>query len=94
MVEVGASSRDIRGSVTVEVAGESAALPLDSMSTVAEWLAHPIGGPLLTQAMAAAGVGEPDDEMLRQIPLEVAASFAGGAVPPEAIAQLVAIANG
>ena len=93
VIEVGASSRDIRGTATVEVAGESAALPLDSMSTVAEWLAHPVGGPLLRGAMAAAGVPETDDEMLRQIPLEVALSFAGGAVPPEDLAKLVAAAN-
>jgi beta-glucosidase len=93
VIEVGASSRDIRVTATVEVAGESAALPLDSMSTVAEWLAHPVGGPLLRGAMAAAGVPETDDEMLRQIPLEVALSFAGGAVPPEDLANLVAAAN-
>ena len=93
IVEVGASSRDIRGTATVEVAGESAALPLDSMSTVAEWLAHPVGGPLLRGAMAAAGVPETDDEMLRQIPLQVALSFTSGAVPPEDLAKLVAAAN-
>ncbi|HEY0119241.1 MAG TPA: glycoside hydrolase family 3 C-terminal domain-containing protein [Cellulomonas sp.] len=93
VVEVGASSRDIRGSVTLDVAGESAALPLDAMSTVAEWLAHPVGGPLLTHVAQAAGYPLPDDEMLRQIPLEVAMTFAGGAVPPDALAQLVAVAN-
>ena len=90
VVEVGASSRDIRGTATVEVAGESVALPLDAMSTVAEWLAHPVGGPLLTQAAEAAGYPLSEDEMLRQIPLEVALTFAGGAVPPAALAQLVA----
>ena len=93
VVEVGASSRDIRGTAGIDVEGESAALPLDSMSTVAEWLAHPVGGPLLRAAMAAAGVGETDDEMLRQIPLEVAISFAGGVVGPDDLAQLVAAAN-
>lgn len=93
VVEVGASSRDIRGSVTVEVAGESAALPLDRMSTIAEWLAHPAGGPMLTQLAEAAGYPLPDDEMLRQIPLEVALTFSGVSVPPEALAQLVAAAN-
>jgi beta-glucosidase len=93
VVEVGASSRDIRGTATVEVAGDSAALPLDSMSTVAEWLAHPVGGPLLRGAMGAAGVSETDEEMLRQIPLEVALSFAGGAVSPEEVAALVSAAN-
>ncbi len=94
VVEVGASSRDIRGSVTLDVAGESPALPLDVMSTVAEWLAHPVGGPLLTQAAQAAGYPLPDDEMNRQVPLEVALTFAGAAVPPEALAQLVAAATG
>ena len=93
VVEVGASSRDIRGTASVEVPGESAALPLDAMSTVAEWLAHPVGGPLLRDAMAAAGVPETQEEMLRQIPLEVALSFAGGVIAPQAVAALVAAAN-
>lgn len=93
VVEVGSSSRDIRGTASVEVAGESAALPLDAMSTVAEWLAHPVGGPLLRDAMAAAGVPETQEEMLRQIPLEVALSFAGGVIAPQAVAALVAAAN-
>ncbi len=92
VVEVGSSSRDIRGTATVEVAGESAALPLGPMSTVAEWLAHPVGGPLLRAAMAAAGVPETEDEMLRQIPLEVSASFTG-AVSPAELAKLVTAAN-
>ena len=48
---------------------------------------------MLTGLAAQAGYPLPDDEMLRQIPLEVALSFAGGAVPPTAIAQLVAAAN-
>jgi len=93
VVEVGASSRDIRGTASVEVTGESAALPLDAMSTVAEWLAHPVGGPLLRDAMTAAGVPETQEEMLRQIPLEVALSFAGGVIAPQAVAALVAAAN-
>jgi beta-glucosidase len=93
VVEVGSSSRDIRATATVEVTGESAALPLDAMSTVAEWLAHPVGGPLLRSAMAAAAVPETEDEMLRQIPLQVALSFTGGAVPPDELARLVTAAN-
>lgn len=94
VVEVGASSRDIRGSVTLEVVGESAALPLDPMSTVAEWLAHPVGGPMLTQLAQAGGFPLPDDEMLRQIPLEVALTFARIPVGHDELSRLVAAANG
>ena len=93
VVEVGASSRDIRGSVSLTVAGESAALPLDAMSTVAEWLAHPVGGPLLTQVTERTGHPLPEDEMLRQIPLEVALSFSRAPVGHDELAKLVAAAN-
>ena len=92
VVEVGASSRDIRDTATLDVVGEHAALPLDSMSTVAEWLAHPVGGPLLTAALSGAGLPGAADPMLSQVPLAVAMSFTGAAGPDE-LARLVAAAN-
>lgn len=49
-VTVGASSRDLRLCATVEVAGPPLALPLDRTSTLGDWLAHPVGDPLLREA--------------------------------------------
>ncbi|CAN5298078.1 glycoside hydrolase family 3 C-terminal domain-containing protein [soil metagenome] len=51
-VDVAASSRDIRASVTVEVAGDPVVLPLSRNSSIGEVLAHPVKGPELAAAMA------------------------------------------
>ncbi|MFD5764446.1 glycoside hydrolase family 3 C-terminal domain-containing protein [Streptomyces sp. NPDC127049] len=62
-IDVGASSRDIRLSATVSVEGDPHTVPLDAGSTVAEWLAHPVGGPavaaLLGRARQAMGAAYP-----------------------------------
>ena len=52
-IEVGASSRDLSGSVEVQVDGEPLWLPLDEDSTLGEWRVHPVGGPLVERALAA-----------------------------------------
>ncbi|MEU3057928.1 glycoside hydrolase family 3 C-terminal domain-containing protein [Streptomyces griseus] len=60
-IEAGASSRDIRQSAVLPVKGDPSRLTLTGRNTVAEWLAHPVGGPLLMKAFAegraAAGGG-------------------------------------
>lgn len=48
-VAVGASSRDLRLCATVDVAGRQPAFPLDRTSTLGDWLAHPVGDPLLRE---------------------------------------------
>ncbi|MFC5789853.1 beta-glucosidase [Agromyces tardus] len=52
-VEVGASSRDIRGAVTVDVEGDPVRVPLTVESTIAEVMAHPVAGPMVAPAFAA-----------------------------------------
>ncbi|MFE5326008.1 glycoside hydrolase family 3 C-terminal domain-containing protein [Embleya sp. NPDC056575] len=51
-IDVGASSRDIRLSATVGIAGDTLAEAPDAESTVADWLAHPKGGPALEALLA------------------------------------------
>ena len=51
VIEVGASSRDLRGSVSLDVEGEPLWGELTVMSTIEEWFAHPVGGPLLQAAL-------------------------------------------
>jgi beta-glucosidase len=78
VIEIGASSRDVRAVVPVDVAGEVPFAPLGRMSTVSEWLAHPVGGPLLRGVSEASGAAELDAEtaaMARDVPLLVAADF-------------------
>ncbi|MFI6300007.1 glycoside hydrolase family 3 C-terminal domain-containing protein [Nonomuraea sp. NPDC050790] len=46
-LDVGASSRDIKLTATVHVGGDPWVPALDADSTLAEWLAHPVGAPLI-----------------------------------------------
>ncbi|GAA4138928.1 glycoside hydrolase family 3 C-terminal domain-containing protein [Leifsonia shinshuensis] len=102
VVEVGASSRDLRGSAVVTLAGDGRSAPLTIQSTLGEWLEHPVGGPVLMAALAqsaeAQGMGamlaDPGlRRMAESIPLVRAASFPGSPVTAEQLDQLVAAAN-
>jgi beta-glucosidase len=61
VVEVGASSRDIRVSTEVTVGGDEVTLPLSLASSFEEVLEHPVAGPLLTKALEAREGGVPAD---------------------------------
>ncbi|MGW0041669.1 glycoside hydrolase family 3 C-terminal domain-containing protein [Rhodococcus sp. NPDC003348] len=54
-IRVGASSRDIRLTATHASPGDGIPPTLTGMSTLGDWFAHPVGGPLLMEAFAAAG---------------------------------------
>lgn len=51
-VDVAASSRDIRSTVSVAVDGDDLAIPLSPMSSLAEVFAHPVAGPVVASAFA------------------------------------------
>jgi beta-glucosidase len=81
-IAIGASSRDIRAVVSVEIDGPPLPQPLDINSTIAEWLAHPTYGPKLLAAMgapdgdlAAAGLDPAIITMIDDQPARVVASF-------------------
>ncbi|WP_034610955.1 glycoside hydrolase family 3 N-terminal domain-containing protein [Cellulomonas sp. URHD0024] len=79
VVEVGASSRDIRGSVSLQVEGDPLWGELTAMSTIAEWFAHPVGGPLLQSVLTLPDDMPPTDEtvqaMLASMPAKVLVTF-------------------
>jgi beta-glucosidase len=98
---VGASSRDLRSTAVVTVAGDDARVPLTADSTIAEWLADPRGSELLTQAFAGASgdsaVGrlfaDPVTlELLGSAPLNRMAAFPGTPLTPEVLEKLVTAA--
>jgi beta-glucosidase len=96
VIAVGASSRDLRGQVSVEVVGEDLTLPLHPMSTVREAMAHPVAGPLLAQALAAASDTPVDDAMtalMGDMPLQVIADFGLSPLNEATLTQLIAAAN-
>ncbi|MGW0705648.1 glycoside hydrolase family 3 C-terminal domain-containing protein [Streptomyces sp. NPDC002643] len=82
-IEVGASSRDIRLGATIVVEAPSVVPPLSQDSSVAEWLSHPVGGPVLKQALEAQEgsdlVNEPEIlRMVESLPLVRLVAMSGG----------------
>lgn len=57
VVEVGASSRDLRLAGELELTGEDLEEPLGEWSTLKEWAEHPVGGPLLRAELVARAGG-------------------------------------
>jgi beta-glucosidase len=97
-VEVGASSRDVRGSGSVAVDGDALRLPLTLQSTLGEVLADPIAGELIMGTMAASqseiGGALSDPGLLKMMssaPLGRLVNF--GAATTEQLEQLVAGVN-
>ncbi|MFC4616712.1 glycoside hydrolase family 3 C-terminal domain-containing protein [Cellulomonas algicola] len=96
VVEVGASSRDVRGSASVEVVGQPLWGELTAWSTLAEWMAHPVGGPLIGAVLAADDAPPMDESMaamLAQTPARVFADFGLSPLTPEQLDVLVEKAN-
>lgn len=107
-VEVAASSRDIRSSVTVEVAGDDVQRDLTMNSSVGDVLAHPVAGPIVMGALggfmselsgadsAAASMVPNDDamqKMMASFPIGRLVGFPGVEVTYEQVEQLIAAAN-
>jgi len=94
VIEVGASSRDIRGTADIVVGGDDAE-PLGRESTIGEWLADARGAPLMSRVLVA---GPTPDEgfaaMMPQMPARVVASFGVAGLDLETLDALVeAVAN-
>lgn len=101
-VAVGASSRDLRCTATVRLEGDEKTAPLTAQATVAEWIEHPVGGPLLLQIMMqsaqASGMSEAltDPNLLRMagsMPLVRVAATPGSPLTPPVLDELIATAN-
>jgi len=86
-VDVASSSRDIRSSASVEMAGDEVTVPLSRTSSLGEVFAHPVAGPMIRSAMArmaaaADGIGSVMPEgvdaskMLESFPLGRIGMFA------------------
>ncbi len=97
-LSIGASSRDIRSTVSVEIVGEEVRAPLTAESSIAEVLAHPVAGPLVMQALATGPAAEMMDDpsamrMMAAAPIGRMIAMAG-TVDPAQLEQLLAAANG
>jgi beta-glucosidase len=82
---VGASSRDLRLTATIDIAAPSLPTRLDAMSTLQEWLADPTGSALLHEAVGTDETGRPkgilgNEELMVVIgnfPISTLAAFPG-----------------
>jgi beta-glucosidase len=105
-LDVAASSRDIRSSVTVGVEGDEVHQELTMNSSIGDLMSHPVAGPIVQQALGgllggggdtAAASMMPNDEamqkMMASFPIGRLAGFPGLPVTFEQIEQLVAAAN-
>jgi beta-glucosidase len=85
VLAVGASSRDLRQTTTIDVDAPPLRPTLDHMATLQEWLADPIGSVLLRDAVGTDADGRPrgivgNDELLAIIgnfPISTLAAFPG-----------------
>ena len=100
-VRVGASSRDVRLTAHVELAGEDLLPELTPESAASAWLDHPVAGPRLRSLIGTGGAGDIspmfDDpqhgQMIRAIPLVRLSRFPGFPVAEDDLAGLAAEAN-
>jgi beta-glucosidase len=82
---VGASSRDLRLTTTIDVPGPPLRVTLDGMATLQEWLADPAGSALLREVIGTDEAGRPrgilaNEELLAVIgnfPISTLAAFTG-----------------
>ncbi|MDJ0960559.1 MAG: glycoside hydrolase family 3 C-terminal domain-containing protein [Acidimicrobiia bacterium] len=94
VIEVGHHSRDLPLATTVFVTAPSLRLPLTADSTLAEWIADPIGRELLIEAADAPPETLQDPDLVRvagTMPMATIAAFGGGAPDHETLGRLVAV---
>jgi beta-glucosidase len=94
---VGASSRDLRLTTTLDVAATPPPVSLDAMATLEEWLADPTGSALLHKAVGTDDEGQPkgilgNEELLPVIgnfPISTLAAFPGLGLTHDLVNSLV-----
>ncbi|MET3567335.1 beta-glucosidase [Leifsonia sp. 563] len=103
-IEVGASIRDLRATVSAAVDGDEVRLPLTRESSLGEVLAHPVAGPMVQGALAgmselfdgASSImpeGVSMERMMASFPIGRVGMMSGGQVTPDMIDGLLAAAN-
>ena len=95
-IEIGASSRDIRQNLTIDVKGDAVKIPLTMESSLGELFRNPAAAEIVLQAFGSmggdVGVDENVLKMAASMPLGRLAGFVPG-VEPEQIQQLLDVAE-
>lgn len=99
-IALGSSSRDLRASVEVTLAGDTVRIPLTLDSTIGELMADPVASALVAQTMPARSMEQTDNalgvdlqRMMESVPLGHSIAMAGGAVTADQLQQLLDAAN-
>lgn len=96
-IDLGASSRDLRVSMTVSLHGNEPVVPLSFESTIGEMLANPVAGPKLREALQAPQFGAGGDnemmDLMAGFPIGRLVNFPGAPATREQIEQLIVAAN-
>ncbi|GAB2616163.1 glycoside hydrolase family 3 C-terminal domain-containing protein [Kribbella endophytica] len=95
---VGASSRDLRLTTTVDIDAPPLLPRLDEMATLEEWLEHPAGAAALRELIGVDANGNPQGilaspdllKMIGNFPISSIASFPGLGLTPDSVSSLVA----
>jgi len=97
-IRVGASSRDLRLTATVQLAGDEITPPLSPRSPASAWLDHPVAGPRLRDQLGSGNVAaglfdESTAEMIRAIPMDRLTRFPGFPITEDDLTDMAAAAN-
>jgi NAD(P)-dependent dehydrogenase (short-subunit alcohol dehydrogenase family) len=68
--------------------------PLTAKTSIGDWLAHPVGGPLIREMLAAGGQDESALKPVRLFSLQRLVALSQGKMPQAMVDELVARANG
>lgn len=92
--EVGASSRDLCGSVAVALEGDLVVLPISLNSTIGELADHPVAGAMARQILEVLDqAGDGAAEMMASVPIGRVATFPGMPITLEQVRELIDTAN-
>jgi beta-glucosidase len=101
-VQVCADAETVLREQVVPLTGDSVVRELSMESSVGDWIAHPVVGPALMAGMASSMTPEqkqqaeqnPDGlRMVESMPMQQFLVFTNGAIPPEALDQLIGLSK-
>ncbi|WP_345800500.1 glycoside hydrolase family 3 C-terminal domain-containing protein [Microbacterium sp. AZCO] len=101
-VQVCADAETVLREQVVPLTGDSIVRELSMESSVGDWIAHPVVGPALMAGMASSMTPEqkqqaeqnPDGlRMVESMPMQQFLAFTNGAIPPEALDQLIGLSR-
>lgn len=104
-IHIGHNARDIAASATLTLTGDEIVRPVSLDSTVGEWFAHPVVGPMILEKVLGGMGGQAEQardnpevmRMLAALTMRQFANFlatAGNAIPPDDLAELARISVG